>query len=46
MNTMNTYNKEGALVIGPGGMLSINHLGSAAQGVAYARVSFYLEDIQ
>ena len=43
-NTRETYNKEGALVVGPGGMLSIKHIGSTIAGVANARVSFYLTD--
>jgi hypothetical protein len=44
MNDMNTYNKEGAVVIAPGGMLTVKHKGSTAAGVASARVSFYLTD--
>ena len=43
-NTEQTYNKEGALVIAPGGMLTLKFKGSTAAGVAIARVSFYLTD--
>ncbi len=43
-NDMVTYNKEGALVIAPGGMLSIDFKGSTVAGVAVARASFYLTE--
>jgi len=43
-NSMCAYNKEGALVIAPGGMITINHIGSTVAGSAYARVSFYLTE--
>jgi hypothetical protein len=41
---MSTYNKEGALIVAPGGELSINFIGSTGAGVAHVRVSFYLRE--
>lgn len=43
-NEMATYSKEGSVVIAPGGMLTIQHIGSTVAGTAYARVSFYLTE--
>jgi len=43
-NQQATFNKEGALVIAPGGMITINHIGSTVAGSAYARISFYLTE--
>jgi hypothetical protein len=41
-NDQVAFNKEGAVVIAPGGMMSITHKGSTAVGFAWARISFYL----
>ncbi len=43
-NEMQTYNKEGSLVIAPGGLFSINHIGSTVAGSVYSRISFYLRE--
>lgn len=43
-NELVVYNKEGSLVISPGGMLTISYKGSTATGTAIARVSFYTSD--
>jgi len=39
-NSMQTYNKEGALILKRGQAILITHTGSSDEGVAYARVSF------
>ena len=45
-NTEVIYNKEGSIVIAPGGILSVNFIGSSTDGVVYARASFYLHDVE
>jgi len=41
-NSMQSYNKDGSIVLTRGASLLITHTGSTAAGVAYARVSFYV----
>jgi len=40
-NSMQSYNKDGSLILKQGASLLITHTGSTAVGTAYARVSFY-----
>lgn len=41
-NSMQSYNKSGAIVLKRGQSLLITHTGSTAAGTAYCRVSFYM----
>jgi len=43
-NSMQSYNKEGSVVLGNSGSVSIWHKGSTIAGNAYARISFYYVD--
>ena len=43
-NSMQSYNKEGSIVLGSGGAISVWHKGSTVAGNAYARISFYYVD--
>jgi hypothetical protein len=40
-NTMQSYDKEGSVVLGKNDSITINHLGSTVAGTAYARISYY-----
>jgi len=42
-NSMQSYNKDGSIVLGKGNSIAINHKGSTVAGEAYARISFYFE---
>ena len=44
-NSMEKYGKEGVLIIPTNSSVSITHKGSTVAGIAYARVSFYMEEI-
>lgn len=41
-NSMQSYNKQGSIVIPKGKSIVISHTGSTAAGTAYARVSFFM----
>ena len=43
-NTMQSFNKEGSVVLGKGNSISLYHLGSTVAGEAYGRISFYFID--
>lgn len=43
-NSMNSYNKEGAVILKSDDAILLSHTGSTAAGIAYARFSFYLID--
>jgi len=43
-NSMQSYNKDGSLVLTRGASLIITHTGSTAAGVAYTRLSFYMSE--
>ena len=43
-NSMQSYNKDGALVLKRGASIMITHTGSTVAGTAYCRVSFYYEE--
>ncbi len=40
---MNTYNKEGALIIPPSQTLELSYIGDQSSGILYARLSFIME---
>lgn len=42
-NSMQSYNKEGSIVIPKNSSVSITHLGSTIAGKAYARISFFMD---
>lgn len=42
---MNTFNKEGAVIIGPGRSLGLSFVGDHTSGILYSRLSFLMEDI-
>ena len=44
VNKMESYNKEGSIVLGSGDSISIWHKGSTVAGNAYGRISFYYVD--
>lgn len=41
-NSMQSYNKDGSVILTRGSSLIATHTGSTAAGVAYARISFYM----
>lgn len=43
-NSMQSYNKEGSVVLGNNDAMSIWHKGSTVAGSAYARISYYFID--
>lgn len=43
-NTMQSYSKDGALILNKNTCMSITHKGSTVAGKAYCRISFYMED--
>lgn len=42
-NTMQSYSKEGVLILDANQSVSITHIGSTIAGKAYTRISFYME---
>ncbi len=43
---MNTFNKEGSLVIPPNGNIEFSYIGDQTGGTIYVRASFYYEEIE
>lgn len=42
-NAMQSYGKEGVLILDTNQSVSVTHIGSTVAGKAYARISFYME---
>lgn len=41
---MNTFNKEGALILGPGQTIEMSYVGDRTGGILYTRASFIIEE--
>ena len=42
---MNTWNKEGSLIIAPGNTLELSYIGDQSTGIIFARLSFIMKNI-
>jgi len=42
---MNTFNKEGAVIIGPGRSIGLSFTGDHTSGILYSRLSFLMEEV-
>lgn len=42
---MDTFNKEGAVIIGPGRSIGLSFVGDQTAGILYSRLSFLMEDV-
>lgn len=43
---MNTFNKEGALILGPTGTLELSYVGDKTSGTIYTRISYIMKKIR
>ena len=42
-NAMQSYSKEGTIILPPGKSITVHHIGSTVAGTAYARLSFFMD---